>query len=92
MTAHPAAPARSRSTRFLFAAGAIAAAGFALALGAVSPDIARIAVPHQLALRTAQIGIAAPAAYAAPSADAMGYLPALIEVQGVAEETYLAQF
>ncbi len=92
MTARPFAPARSRSTRFLLAAGAIAAAGFALAFGAIAPDVAQIAVPHQLALRAAQIGIAAPAAHAAGSAEGVRYLPGHMLVRGVAEEEPLPQF
>lgn len=92
MNAPSAAPARSRSSRFLFSAGAIAAVGLALAFSAVFPDVAQIAVPHQLALRTAQIGIAAPAARAAESAGTVGYLPAYLVVQGAAEEEPLPQF
>jgi hypothetical protein len=92
MNAHPAAPAPSRATRFVLAAGAIAAVGFALAFSAAAPDIAQVAVPHQLALRTAQIGIAAPTAQAAPAAVEVVYLPARIAVQGVADEALPPQF
>jgi hypothetical protein len=76
----------------VLAAGAIAAVGFALAFSAAAPDIAQVAVPHQLALRTAQIGIAAPTAQAAPPAVEVGYLPARIAVQGVADEAHPPQF
>jgi hypothetical protein len=92
MNAHSAAPAPSSATRFVLAAGAIAAVGFALAFSGAAPDIAQVAMPHRLALRTAQIGIAAPIAQAAPATVEAGYLPARIAVQGVADEAHPPQF
>lgn len=80
------------STRRLLAVGAIAAVGFALVFGAARLDVASIAVPQELLLRTAQLGLAAPAAQAAPVATEAGYLPAQIAVQGQAVEAHLPQF
>jgi hypothetical protein len=85
-----------KSTRlvpvFVLAAGAIAALGFVLTFGASSLDVAKLAVPHQLALKTAQLGFVAPAAQAAPIASGAGYLPAQFPAQALAEEPLLPQF
>lgn len=85
-------PVRSLSTPLVLAAGAIAAVGFALTFGGLSLDVAKLAVPHQLALKTAQLGFVAPAAQAAPITSAAGYLPAQIAAQGHAEEPLPPQF
>jgi hypothetical protein len=84
---------RTLSTPLVLAAAAIAAAvGFALTFGGASLDVAQLAVPHQLALKTAQLGFVAPAAQAAPTASTAAYLPAQIVVQGLAVEPHPAQF
>lgn len=80
------------STPLVLAAAAIAAVGFVLTFGASSLDVAKLAVPHQLALKTAQLGLVAPAAQAAPVGSGAGYLPAQIAVQGHVEEPHLPQF
>ena len=84
---------RTLSTPLVLAAAAIAAAvGFALTFGGASLDVAQLAVPHQLALKTAQLGFNAPAAQAAPIGSAAGYLPAQLAAQGDAEESHPPQF
>jgi hypothetical protein len=83
---------RTLSTPLVLAAAAIAAVGFALTFGGASLDVAKLAVPHQLALRTAQLGFLAPAAQAAPIASEAGYLPAQLAAQGGAEEPHPPQF
>jgi hypothetical protein len=84
---------RFLSTPLVLAAAAIAAAlGFALTFGGSSLEVAKLAVPHQLALRTAQLGFLAPAAQAAPIASEAGYLPAQLAAQGGAEEPHPPQF
>ena len=85
-------PVRSRSMPLVLGVVGIAAVGFLLTFGVSSLDVAKLAVPHQLALKTAQLGFNAPAAQAAPIASAAGYLPALIAVQGHHEEPHLPQF
>jgi len=85
-------PVRTLSTPLVLAAAAIAAVGFALTFDSASLDVAQLAVPHQLALKTAQLGFVAPAAQAAPIAFAAGYLPAQIAVQGLAVEPHPPQF
>ena len=93
MTTRSDTSRRTLSTRLVLAATAIAAAvGFALTFGASSLDVAQLAVPHQLALKTAQLGFVAPAAQAAPIASTAGYLPAHIAVQGFAVEPHPPQF
>ena len=71
---------------------AIAAVGFALTFGSAWLDVAEVAVPHQLALKTAQLGFVAPAAQAAPIGSGAGYLPAQFAVQGLATEPHPSQF
>ena len=83
---------RTRSTLLVLAVAAIAVVGFALTFGGASRDVAKLAVPHQLALKTAQLGLVAPAAQAAPIAPVAGYLPAQFTVQGHADETHPPQF
>jgi hypothetical protein len=83
---------RTISTPLVLAAAAIAAVGFLLTFGISSLDVAKLAVPHQLALKTAQLGFNAPAAQAAPIASAAGYLPAQIAVQGHVDEPHPPQF
>ena len=85
-------PVRTLSTPLVLAAAVIAAVGFALTFGSASLDVAKLAVPHQLALKTAQLGFVAPAAQAAPIASTAGYLPAHIAVQGLAVEPHPPQF
>jgi hypothetical protein len=92
MTTRSDTSRRTISTPLVLAAAAIAAVGFALTFGASSLDVAKLAVPHQLALKTAQLGFSAPAAQAAPIASAAGYLPAQIAVQGLAVEPHPSQF
>ena len=84
-------PTRLNSILVL-AAGAIAAVGFVLTFGVSSLDVAKLAVPHQLALKTAQLGFNAPAAQAAPLASGAGYLPAHLAVHAPAAEPLPAQF
>ena len=86
------APVPSRAVWLALAVGAIAVAALALTFGGATPDVAKIAVPHELALKTAQLGIAAPAAQAAPAAVGIGYLPAHIAVQGGPDEVHPPQF
>ncbi len=92
MTTRPETPTRPLSTPLALAAAAIAAVGFVLTFGGASLDVAKLAVPHQLALKTAQLGFVAPAAQAAPIASEAGYLPAQFAVQGQAEEPHPPQF
>lgn len=84
-------PTRLNSILVL-AAGAIAAVGFVLTFGVSSLEVAKLAVPHQLALKTAQLGFNAPAAQAAPIASEAGYLPARLAAQGHAEEPHPPSF
>ena len=77
---------------FVLAAGAIAAVGIALTFGAAPLEVAKIAVPHQLVLKAAQIGFLASAAHAAPVGSETGYLPARLAAQGDAQEPHLPQF
>jgi hypothetical protein len=76
----------------MLAVAAIAAVGFLLAFGVSSLDVAKLAVPHQLALKTVQLGIVAPAAQAAPAGSEAGYLPAQLAAQGEAEASHPPQF
>lgn len=76
----------------VLAAGAIAAVGFALKFGAAPLEVAKVALPPQLALKTAQLGFAAPAAQAAPIASGAGYLPAQFATQAQREEPLPPQF
>lgn len=92
MTTQSDRSARTISTPIVLAAAAIAAVGFVLTFGASSLDVAKLAVPHQLALKTAQLGFVAPAAQAAPTASEAGYLPAQFAVPGHAEEPHPPQF
>ena len=85
-------PVRSRSTPLVLGVVGIAAVAVALAFGNAWLDVADFAVPHQLALKTAQIGFVAPAAQAAPIGSAAGYLPAHFAVQGLATEPHPPQF
>lgn len=85
-------PVRSRSIPLVLGVAGIAAVGFALTFGSAWLDVAEFAVPHQLALKTAQIGFVAPAAQAAPIGSAVGYLPAHFAVQGLATEPHPPQF
>ena len=81
------------STPLVLAIAAIVAVGFVLTFGTASLDVAKVAVPHQLALKTAQLGFVAPAAQAAPVGSEAGYLPAQLAAQGDAEEQpHLPQF
>lgn len=88
----PGTPARPRSILLVVAAAVIAAVGFVLTFGASTLDVAKLAVPHQLALTTAQLGFVAPAAQAAPIGSGAGYLPAQFAVQGLATEPHPPQF
>lgn len=94
MNARTDAPVRSRGTWLALAVGAIAVVALALTLtsGSSMPDVAKIAVPHELALKTAKLGIAAPPAQAAPAAVGIGYLPAHFAVQGGHDEVHPPQF
>jgi hypothetical protein len=92
MNARTDAPVRSRGIWLAFAVGAIAVAALALTSGGATPDVAKIAVPHELALKTAKLGIAAPAAQAAPAAVGIGYLPAHLAAQGGHDEVHPPQF
>jgi hypothetical protein len=92
MTTRSDTSRRTISTPLVLAAAAIAAVGFVLTFGAASLDVAKLAVPHQLALKTAQLGLVAPAAQAAPVGSAAGYLPAQIAVQGHVGEPHPPQF
>lgn len=83
---------RFLSTPLVLAAAAIAAVGFVLTFGTSSLDVAKFAVPHQLALKTAQLGLVAPAARAAPIGSETGYLPAQLAAQGDAEEPHPPSF
>lgn len=83
---------RFLSTPLVLAAAAIATVGFVLTFGTSSLDVAKFAVPHQLALKTAQLGFNAPAAQAAPIASEAGYLPARLAAQGHAEEPHPPSF
>jgi hypothetical protein len=85
-------PVRTRSTPFVLAVAGIAAVGFALAFGSAWLDVAEVAVPHQLALKTAQLGFVAPTAQAAPIGSETGYLPAQLAAQGDAEEPHPPSF
>ena len=85
-------PVRSRSTPLVLGVAGIAAVGFALTFGSAWLDVAEVAVPHQLALKTAQLGFVAPAAQAAPIGSGAGYLPAQFAVQGLATEPHPPQF
>jgi len=85
-------PARSRSIPLVLAIVGIAAVGFLLTFGASSLDVAKVAVPHQLALKTAQLGFVAPTAQAAPIGSETGYLPAQLAAQGDAEEPHPPSF
>lgn len=85
-------PVRSRSIPLVLGVAGIAAVGFALTFGSAWLDVAEVAVPHQLALKTAQLGFVAPDAQAAPIGSAAGYLPAHFAVQGVATEPHPPQF
>ena len=85
-------PVRSRSIPLVLGVAGVAAVGVALTFGSAWLDVAEFAVPHQLALRTAQIGFVAPAAQAAPIASTAAYLPAQIVVQGLAVEPHPSQF
>jgi hypothetical protein len=87
-----AASARTLSIPLVLAIAGIAAVGFLLTFGASSLDVAKLAVPHQLALKTAQLGFVAPAAQAAPIGSETGYLPAQLAAQGDAEEPHPPQF
>ena len=84
--------ARTLLKPLVLGAAAIAAVGFVLTFGGASLDVAKLAVPHQLALKTAQLGLVAPAAQAAPIASTAAYLPAQIVVQGLAVEPHPSQF
>jgi len=93
MTTHSDASRRTFSTPLVLAAAAIVAVGFLLTFGTASLDVAKVAVPHQLVLKTAQLGFVAPAAQAAPIGSGVGYLPAHLAAQGGAEEQpHLSQF
>jgi uncharacterized membrane protein YjjP (DUF1212 family) len=92
MTTHSDASRRTFSTPLVLAAAAIVAVGFLLMFGTASLDVAKVAVPHQLVLKTAQLGFVAPAAQAAPIASTAAYLPAQIVVQGLAVEPHPSQF
>jgi len=92
MTTRSDTSRRILSTPVVLTAAAIAAVGFVLTFGTSSLDVAKLAVPHQLALKTAQLGLVAPAAQAAPIASEAGYLPAQLVVQGHAEEPLPPQF
>jgi hypothetical protein len=83
---------RFLSTPLVLAAAAIAAVGFVLTFGTSSLDVAKFAVPHQLALKTAQLGLVAPAAQAAPIGSETGYLPAQLAAQGDAEDPHPPSF
>lgn len=83
---------RFLSTPLVLAAAAIAAVGFVLTFGTSSLEVAKFAVPHQLALKTAQLGLVAPAARAAPIGSETGYLPAQLAAQGDAEEPHPPSF
>ena len=87
-----ATPVRSRSIPLVLGVAGIAAVGFALTFGSAWLDVAEVAVPHQLALKTAQLGLVAPAAQAAPIGSGAGYLPAQFAVQGLAAEPHPPQF
>jgi hypothetical protein len=76
----------------VLAAGAIAAVAIVLTFGAAPLEVAKIVAPPQLALKTAQLGLLAPAAQAAPIASEAGYLPARFTVPAVAEEPLPPQF
>ena len=76
----------------VLAAGAIAAVGIVLTFGAAPFEVAKIATAPQLALKTAQLGLLAPAAQAAPIASGAGYLPAQFAAPALTEEPLPPQF
>jgi hypothetical protein len=92
MNARIDAPVRSSGIWLALAAGAIALVALALTSGGATPDVAKIAVPHELALKTARLGIAAPPAQAAPAAVGTGYLPAHVAAQGEPDAEHPPQF
>jgi hypothetical protein len=84
---------RKISTPFVLAAGALALVGVALTFGSSFLEVAKVAIPHQLALKTAQLGLAVPAAQAASMVtDDAGYLPARLAIQAQVEQPLPAQF
>lgn len=76
----------------VLAAGTVAALAIVLTFGAAPFEVAKVAVPPQLALQTARIGLVATAAHAAPIAPGGGYLPARLATQAQAEEPLPPQF
>jgi hypothetical protein len=63
-----------------------------LTFGAAPLEVAKIATPSQLALKTAPLGFVVPAAQAAPIASGAGYFPAQFAAPTQAEEPLPSQF